>query len=419
ILLFFIILFGVSYFTINKIKIKTLKVKIENILNWETGSTAARIDFWSAALNAIKKRPIFGYGIETQQEVLVKYYEPGWAVHSNINVRPSRAHNIILDTWLTTGIIGVILFLTIYFYILRAIIVNIKAGREKALNYCILFSLTSYFIYLQFNFWHVTAWIYFVVYSAIVINTKQKLNIQSKLQTLTPKFLILNFSFLIIIFLALSGSIVLIRGEFTKYLNDHYWWEIRRSRMHKQYFSAIKMYEFIKKNQPRHSHYDQLFSILMTDWLKEFFSLDFRSFGEEKLKEALPQMPTYTFNEKRTKAKVLVTLGDYDINYFNQAEVIYQELVKFSPNFPLIDREYAYMLAKSGQFEHAKAQYQQTLSILPSLDVKGLNRLHEARLKSEISLNYQGLIAIYEELGDIENVNKYKKLLVELETIKN
>jgi tetratricopeptide (TPR) repeat protein len=423
ILLFLIILFSFSYIALSQSKINTLKTKIENAFNWETGSTAARFDFWQASLSAIKERPLFGYGLDTQQEVLVKYYEPGWGVHSNVNTRPSRAHNIILDTWLTTGIIGVILFLLICYYLLRAIFINIKANRERVLNYCLLFSILSFFIYLQFNYMHVTGWVYLMMYSAIALvfkseirNPKSETNTKSKI--INNKFLILNSSFLIyiIIVLAFIGVIWRVNGEFKTYTADHYWWEIRTSRASNAYFSAIKMYEYIKEDLPEYNDYDQQFASLMSDWLKEFPDPRFRVFGEEKLKEILPQMPERTFFEKYSQAKVLVALSDFDTNYLEEAEAIYQGLISYSPNFPLINREYAYMLAKSAQFSRANEQYEHTLAILPPLDANGLNSLHKARIKGEMSLNYQGLIDVNSELGNTEAVDKYRILL---DSIKN
>jgi hypothetical protein len=423
ILLFLIILFSFSYIALSQSKINTLKTKIENAFNWETGSTAARFDFWQASLSAIKERPLFGYGLDTQQEVLVKYYEPAWGVHSNVNTRPSRAHNIILDTWLTTGIIGVILFLLICYYLLRAIFINIKANRERVLNYCLLFSILSFFIYLQFNYMHVTGWVYLMMYSAIALvfkseirNPKSETNTKSKI--INNKFLILNSSFLIyiIIVLAFSGVIWRVNGEFKTYTADHYWWEIRTSRASNAYFSAIKMYEYIKEDLPEYNVYDQQFALLMSDWLKEFPDPRFRVFGEEKLKEILPQMPAQTFYEKYAKVKVLVALSEYDINYLREAEAIFQELIIYSPNFPLINREYAYMLAKSAQFSRASKQYEHTLAILPPLDANGLNSLHKDRIIGEMSLNYQGLIDVNSELGNTEAVDKYRILL---DSIKN
>jgi hypothetical protein len=94
------------------------------------------------------------------------------------------------------------------------------------------------------------------------------------------------------------------------------------------------MYEYIKEDLPEYNVYDQQFALLMSDWLKEFPDPRFRVFGEEKLKEILPQMPAQTFFEKYAKAKVLVALSDFDTNYLREAEAIFQELIIYSPNFP-------------------------------------------------------------------------------------
>ena len=203
--------------------------------------------------------------------------------------------------------------------------------------------------------------------------------------------------------------------ELKRYAADHYWWEIRRSRLHNEYFAAIRFHEFIKQNLPRHSYYDEKYFILSADWLKEFDDPRFRVFGEDRLKAGLPLMPERTFVEKRSKAKVLLALSDHEPDYLARAEALYRELIAYSPDYPLTNREYSDLLFKGGQFERALAQYHQTLSRLPSLDSKGLNRLHEARLKEEMAANYRGLVEVYAEIGDNDKAEKYRDLLIKLD----
>lgn len=112
----------------------TISYKLINLFNPQSGSTAARVQFWRAAAEAIAERPVFGYGPDTQQEILTRYYNQDWAVYSNVNVRPARAHNLWLDILLIQGILGLALWLAVLFLFYYYLIKNIRANKEKALK---------------------------------------------------------------------------------------------------------------------------------------------------------------------------------------------------------------------------------------------------------------------------------------------
>ncbi len=60
-----------------------------------------RLNYWRISIAAIKDRPFLGIGSGNFQEVFLKY-KVGWSIDTRYS------HNIFLQTWLETGIIGLI-----------------------------------------------------------------------------------------------------------------------------------------------------------------------------------------------------------------------------------------------------------------------------------------------------------------------
>ena len=81
--------------------------------------TEPRFFLWKAALEVIKEKPIFGYGISNAQEQFdisrAKYqteeYRIGWK-----HIRILTSHNQFLQTTMEFGIFGLLILLFIYFY---------------------------------------------------------------------------------------------------------------------------------------------------------------------------------------------------------------------------------------------------------------------------------------------------------------
>lgn len=82
-------------------------------------STAARIIVWESALEAVKERPILGYGSENFEQAIQKHFDNRLYLKENIGETWfDRAHNVLIDTLIDVGIVGVlaILILIACFY---------------------------------------------------------------------------------------------------------------------------------------------------------------------------------------------------------------------------------------------------------------------------------------------------------------
>ena len=72
------------------------------------GSTAARLTIWQATLSLLVARPWLGYGPETMRALFARVYPPQLVYYQGRNISVDRAHNLLLDTGMSTGILGIV-----------------------------------------------------------------------------------------------------------------------------------------------------------------------------------------------------------------------------------------------------------------------------------------------------------------------
>jgi O-antigen ligase len=103
--------------------------------NWNGLNT--RLAIWNCAWDEIKKAPIIGTGLGSQQESLISNYESksfNFAIKSNYN-----SHNQYLDVLLSNGFIGLAIFL---FFVIFLIYKSIQTGNWLLLGLVIIFAIS-------------------------------------------------------------------------------------------------------------------------------------------------------------------------------------------------------------------------------------------------------------------------------------
>jgi len=77
----------------------------------------ARFLVWQGTWEAVKERPILGFGPETFELVYVRHFNPTlFLPEGGGEVRFDKAHNIIFDTLISSGILGLLFYLAIFAY---------------------------------------------------------------------------------------------------------------------------------------------------------------------------------------------------------------------------------------------------------------------------------------------------------------
>jgi O-antigen ligase len=119
------VVFVARNLTYLKFRWDTVQLKMYSGRVDDQNGFAARLLMWQSACELIKERPVLGHGIVHSKEGLIKKYTEkdfSLGVQQKYN-----AHNQYLETWMNAGIIGLLLWLALLFFPLRAAI------REKKL----------------------------------------------------------------------------------------------------------------------------------------------------------------------------------------------------------------------------------------------------------------------------------------------
>ncbi|MEA3272175.1 MAG: O-antigen ligase family protein [Patescibacteria group bacterium] len=120
-------------------------------LNASTGQT--RIMNWAVGFEAWKQRPILGWGPDTYYIAFNKHYNPKMFEFGEYETWQDHAHNIIVDTLIESGIIGLISYLSIFLFAFYLIFKSVKRKKLKFSSGVLLFSgLSAYFIQNFFVF---------------------------------------------------------------------------------------------------------------------------------------------------------------------------------------------------------------------------------------------------------------------------
>ena len=116
-------------------------------------SLKERLSLWSVSQKMIQDSPILGHGLNTYSKINVQYFPPlsEWgSVHEYLYL--AYPHNGYLKIWVEIGFIGLLLYLIIYFQLLKRLYLSIKSssGEKKFRLLCygvsfITFICSSFF----------------------------------------------------------------------------------------------------------------------------------------------------------------------------------------------------------------------------------------------------------------------------------
>ena len=79
--------------------------RLRSHLNLEEGTTFLRLRLWESALNMLRDHPIFGVGMDN---FLYLYRDKYVLDEAIIDLELSHPHNILLDFWLSLGVMGLV-----------------------------------------------------------------------------------------------------------------------------------------------------------------------------------------------------------------------------------------------------------------------------------------------------------------------
>ncbi|MDD4290175.1 MAG: O-antigen ligase family protein [Patescibacteria group bacterium] len=123
-------------------------------ISFNTGTVRTRLISWSGGLKAFQERPIVGFGMENYYYAFDKYLQADYYNIAASETWFDRAHNMLVETLVCHGILGLISYLAIFLITILSLYKVYKINKEKNFIFCIFFSLIvmAYFIQNFFVF---------------------------------------------------------------------------------------------------------------------------------------------------------------------------------------------------------------------------------------------------------------------------
>ena len=91
--------------------------RLHTIFEFNDGSGLTRFQIWDAAMAAIAQRPIFGYGLDTFRLIFRHFAPPEYAQAAGFRSVADNAHNFPLQMATGIGIVGLVLFYALLFWV--------------------------------------------------------------------------------------------------------------------------------------------------------------------------------------------------------------------------------------------------------------------------------------------------------------
>ena len=302
-------------------------------------ATKSRLISAEVALNAVKEKPLFGWGPENYEIAFVKHFNPKMYLREyGGEVWFDRAHNIIWDTFVATGIFGFLSYLFIFFSVFYFLFKKYFKGRIDFWTAAIFPSLlVAYFVQNLTVFDMVSSYLMFFLVLGFVSSLKDKSNEQSqdKGLNLGKAFLVfLIFLVFIVCFIKFISQPIKANKSLIEGINSNPLDSDGRLEL----FNKTLEIE-LGKYQNRDYMATHIFSIIQN------YSSQMK---EENLKEELG----FIINElEKTKkqspsdCQSLLRLGEGYMQYFlffadeeklKSAEEVFTEFAILSPNHPIV-----------------------------------------------------------------------------------
>jgi putative inorganic carbon (HCO3(-)) transporter len=391
-----------------------------------TDSGEIRKIVWTGAYKVWQRYPIIGSGVET---FAYSYYQDRIREHNDVSEWDflyNKAHNELLNILATTGIVGLITYLSIFATVtiitLKIVITKTYSNIEKLMALSLLSGQAALFTSNFFGFSTVSVnvlmYIFFAITCIIYAGKKNKDNkIKSNKKV---SFVLENGSQYFGLTLVAIFFIVL------SFRNYNYWAADKAYAQGKAYFNAgqyqygiQQLLEAINRS-PNEAIY---FDTLSNDYAKlavHFHSINEATAAAQMLEETLAasskvmQLNNRHLNFYKTRARVMVTLSQIDEKYVLQAESTLLKAIELSPTDPKLIYTLAVIKDTQNEKELALKLYEQAVSLKPNYERPywKMSEIYEAQEQYQQAIESLNFI-----LENIDSSNQ--KALEKIETIQN
>lgn len=311
-------------------------------------SLMARFYIWKGTLSIIGDHWLIGSGLETFKAVFQKVQmKELMAVEEAYSVA-DRAHNGILDFWVTQGFLGMTIYLAVIVGIFHGIFKRIKNG--NLMLWFLVASLMSVVVTNLFSFYVITDYLMLTAILAIILNNTVEFKMINLRKTILTTFITgMIFALSAVsIFWAAKGI----------YADTIYYRGLNKILNEKVQEGMQDIVDSINLNMQQSGAAISLVKILEApeegDGGKEFLV------QADSILDKYSEITGKDFQYYFEKAKIAARAKEYD-----KAEEYYEKASALAPNQPLIIKEWGVMLYEKGDYKMAIEKIEDFLNIIP------------------------------------------------------
>lgn len=345
----------------------TVPQRVISTFDEQDPSINTRLLMWKTTYEMIKDKPLLGSGIGTfkmnylnyQAEYLRK--NPGYIKYSG---KAGEAHNEYLQMWAELGIIGLGVFILIFYFFYKTIFNFFKSSKnikDKTITLGLVMGITSFLIHSLFTFpLHVPALgITFFAIMGLTVVYMRKTNFYEanpdnglkEVKGINKKITIV-LSILIFIFMIFAVNLLVIKP----YMAEIYYFKGMRYNVDKNYTKSLPNFQYAIQSDPYNG---RILHALGTT----YYNLNISSKAEEILQEAKKYMiDVNTF--------YILGLNYPKLNMFEKAEKEYKYAIYLDPKFMKAYIDLAYLYAKLEEYDKAIIEWNKILEIDPDFSEK-------------------------------------------------
>lgn len=333
-----------------------------------SGSIKTRILAWQIGWQGFQEKPFLGWGPENYQLVFNKYFKSEYLSGFDQTVWYDRAHNIIVETVTTMGILGLISYLAIFVYLFLKLFRYWRQTEEasnKLVAVAIMVALIAYFIQNIFIFDTINSYIMlFLIFAYVNYLLAKPIGSAEEIPAKPIKI------WLVPVFLAI-GFIPFVRSVVHPALANGY------GALSKAYFTAKapgKGFDLMLESFRYNTFCDEDILSQMADSVN--MMLEIKDFPEEKkieyleaiIKQGQKMVELHPLNVRRymVLAKSYARLATYDdrnkVFYLAQSVKYLEEAVPLSPKRQQIYNELAFAHLRLGHRDEAVRILQQIIA---------------------------------------------------------
>ena len=368
----------------------SFKNRIESLFVLDIGSNKNRLITYQNAINAIKQKPLIGWGPETMWQWYYQFYNKDILYTEIYNKNFDRTHNEILDILVFSGLIGLICYLTLVVYIGRVGIKNIKnLLNQKNKDYLSLFLLLgifAYFIGLQFSFSITATNIFFWFYVALIFIIANRDNV------FKPRIFAIKIKnpLRILTFLTFLTFITFSIWQFNinKIIADYYFYKAQTGLYRGQnIFAASDNYLKSMEYDPQEDYYRIEYADKVSNIFNRTIACDKKINVLKSVNEMISSLPD---NRRDFSAEIsLLKSRAYLEKCENRLDLIKldADIKKFkstSPDFIQIIAGMGDLYYNIDEYGRATQEYKKAIGLFPDLDDPRLNGEQRSAISSEL-----------------------------------